>query len=71
MSSIQAREALVQAYSQLLVAGLGTGSSGNVSLRHDNGMLITPTGIEPANLDAAQMVAITLAGEVAPGQLLP
>lgn len=65
------RTALVAGYRQLLAAGLGTGSSGNLSLRHGAGMLITPTGLEPSALQPDSMVAMSLAGEVEPGQLLP
>jgi len=62
---------LVAAYRQMMNAGLGTGSSGNLSLRADAGMLITPTGVSPAALQAVQLVDMSLTGQVAAGQLLP
>ena len=65
------REAIVRSYRELIDSGLGTGSSGNLSVRVDGGMLITPTGISAGNLSAEQLVAVSLAGDVAPGQLLP
>lgn len=65
------REALVRNYLKLIDSGLGTGSSGNLSMRIDSGMLITPTGILAENLNPEQLVALSLEGEAAEGQLLP
>jgi L-fuculose-phosphate aldolase len=65
------RAALVDAYRAMIAAGLGTGSSGNLSLRAGAGMLITPSGVDPAELQPQQLVAMSLAGELAEGQLLP
>jgi L-fuculose-phosphate aldolase len=65
------RESVVAAYRALISEGLGTGSSGNLSLRSGNGMLITPTGIEAGNLNPEQVVQMSLGGEVAAGQLRP
>ena len=66
-----ARESLVRAYRQLVAAGLGTGTSGNLSLRSPEGMLITPTGIAPHDLKPRDLVAMSLCGEVTPGALRP
>jgi L-fuculose-phosphate aldolase len=71
MSEDSARIDLVATYRQMINAGLGTGSSGNLSLRTAQGMLITPTGVEPAALEAQQVVAMSLAGQTGRGQLLP
>ena len=38
------RQAMVEAYRELSEKGLNAGSSGNISVRTGNGMLITPTG---------------------------
>ncbi len=65
------RESVVLAYRALLESGLGCGASGNVSLRVGNGMLITPTGIDAGQLQAGQVVAMSLAGDRAISQLLP
>src|SRR6056300_493240 len=65
------RHELVTCYRELLAAGLGTGTSGNVSSRTTGGMLITPTGIAPDKMQAEQLVAMSLEGVVAPNQLLP
>ena len=71
MSKDSARSDLVAAYRNMIDAGLGTGSSGNLSVRSDLGMLITPTGVPPAALEAFDVVDMSLAGRVAQGQLLP
>ncbi|RLA44405.1 MAG: class II aldolase [Gammaproteobacteria bacterium] len=71
MSKDRARSDLVAAYRRMTAAGLGTGSSGNLSLRTVEGMLITPTGVAPAILEAPQVVAMSLAGQAGEGQLLP
>ena len=71
MTEIERREALVMHYRQLIDSGLGTGSSGNLSLRVSGGMLITPTGIPAEHLCPEQLVSVSLEGNVADGQLLP
>ena len=65
------RHELVNCYRELLAAGLGTGTSGNVSGRSTAGMLITPTGVAPDKMEAEQLVSMSLAGAVATDQLLP
>ena len=71
MSKDSARSDLVAAYRNMIDAGLGTGSSGNLSVRTGQGMLITPTGVPPVALEAFDVVDMSLAGRVAQGQLLP
>jgi L-fuculose-phosphate aldolase len=68
---VEKREALVVAYQKLIECGLSGGASGNVSHRMAAGMLITPTGVEPSELTAPHLVAMSLAGETAINQLLP
>lgn len=58
-----AREALAEAVRQLCAAGLNQGSSGNVSVRHGDGALITPTGATAA-LRPEEVVRIDLDGTV-------
>ena len=65
------REALVLAYQKLIECGLSGGASGNVSHRVTAGMLITPTGVEPSELQAPDLVAMSLEGAIAIDQLLP
>jgi L-fuculose-phosphate aldolase len=62
-TAAQARDAIVQAYVQLDREGLNRGSSGNVSVRDtDDGMLISPTGIDAARITSDGIVAIGLDG---------
>jgi L-fuculose-phosphate aldolase len=58
------RRALVALYRELAQRGMNTGSSGNVSARTSDGMLITPSGCSAATLREADLVAMTLDGAV-------
>ena len=50
------RDAIVEAYVRLDREGLNRGSSGNVSVRvGDDGMLISPTGIDAARITTARV----------------
>ena len=71
MTNDSSRYDLVVAYRRMIEAGLGIGSSGNVSSRTAQGMLITPTGLPPTALAAEQMVEMSLLGQVSDGQLRP
>ena len=68
---IETRRKVVEALRHLVDRGLTSGSSGNVSLRTEQGMLVTPTGVPPAELRAEQIVAMQLDGGVGPDQLRP
>ena len=57
------RSALVAANLQLVRDGLNQGTSGNVSLRHGDHLLITPTGVPAERVDAAMIAAMPLAGD--------
>ena len=50
---------------------LGVGASGNLSSRVPDGMLITPTGVVAGEVEAEQLVLMSLDGTTAPGQLRP
>ena len=65
------RLAVVQAMQDLIAKRLTAGTSGNISIRTERGMLITPTGLAPALLRPEHIVAIDLEGRVAPDQLTP
>jgi L-fuculose-phosphate aldolase len=65
------RQAVLGALQSLLDSGLTSGTSGNVSVQTDAGMLITPTGVAPKNLRHEYIVAMSLDGTPATGQLLP
>lgn len=63
MSSPSApRVALVDATLKSLALKLNSGTAGNLSLRHGEGMLITPTGIPPRELAPEQIVEMDLRG---------
>jgi L-fuculose-phosphate aldolase len=49
-------------------SGLSPGKSGNLSVRVDGGMLITPTGMAYGDMRAADLVEVRGDGRVAPGQ---
>jgi L-fuculose-phosphate aldolase len=51
--------------------GLNRGTSGNVSARCGEAMLVTPSGVPAARLTAEQMVLIQPDGSTAPGALKP
>ncbi len=57
------RQALVAASLDLVRSGLNTGTAGNISLRHRDTMLITPSGIPPAETGPAMIAAMPLAGD--------
>lgn len=58
-----ARDALLATARTLVAARLNVGTSGNTSVRTPDGMLITPSGCDPARARAADMVAQSLTGE--------
>lgn len=67
----QQRQSVVDASRRMIEWRLGHGASGNISVRTDRGMVITPTGVPPWELSAVQLVEMDLQGGVLPGQLLP
>ncbi len=56
MTEAEARAAVAGAYRALGAAGLIAGSSGNVSLRLEGGMVISPSGTSPAAVTEAGLV---------------
>jgi len=54
---------LVDAARDIASKGLNSGTSGNISLRLERGMLITPTGIPADGLDENSMVEMSLEGD--------
>ena len=48
--------------------GINQGTSGNISLRHDDGMLITPTSVPYDAMTAEQIVFMKMDGAFAEGQ---
>lgn len=55
------RAAMVRVSRELVIQGLNRGTSGNVSVRCGDCLLITPTGVPAAQLDANAMVKLVLA----------
>jgi len=58
----EAREAVASAYRALGAAGLIAGSSGNVSVRLEGGMVISPSGTSPEVVSEAGLVRMGLHG---------
>ncbi len=52
-------------------SGNNSGSSGNVSARHPDGFLITPTGMAYGDLEATDLVLMSLSGAVVGGTRRP
>lgn len=65
------RQAVADTLQSLVDKNLTRGTSGNVSMRSADGMLITPTGMSPDQLLAEHIVAMSLDGQVADDQLTP
>jgi L-fuculose-phosphate aldolase len=74
MSSIDQqslRAAIVEAARHMEAAGHSPGTSGNVSARCEDGLLITPTGLAPGELGAQDIVALDSQGVPLPGEGVP
>ena len=62
---------MVAALRELAEAGLNQGTSGNVSVRVGDGLLISPSGVGPRDLSATDVVELHASGEVREGRLKP
>ncbi len=71
MNETAARAAIVATAQTMERAGLTPNRSGNVSCRFDGGLLITPSGVPYAEMCAADIVALDLAGVVRSGTRTP
>ncbi|SFG59533.1 class II aldolase/adducin family protein [Methylobacterium gossipiicola] len=60
--ALRASEAVVAAMRDLIGLGLSQGTSGNVSVRHGDGFLVSPTGIPADILTPDDIVPMTFAG---------
>ena len=49
------RQSIIDACRQMNKLGINQGTSGNISLRHDDGMLITPTSVPYDTMQADQI----------------
>jgi len=62
------RQSIIDACRRMNALGINQGTSGNISLRHGDGMLITPTSVPYEAMTPEQMVFMRLDGTVEPGQ---
>ena len=62
------RERVLEGARRTVAEGLTHGTSGNVSERAGDGMVITPTGLDYGICEAADIVAVTLEGVPRPGE---
>jgi L-fuculose-phosphate aldolase len=62
------RQSIVDACRQMNTLGINQGTSGNISLRHGEGMLITPTSVPYDTMQPDQIVFLKLDGPPAAGQ---
>jgi L-fuculose-phosphate aldolase len=65
------RQAVVAAVQKLAASGLNVGTAGNVSVRVDGGLLVTPSGVPAEELVEADVVALDVHGVPEPGQPVP
>jgi L-fuculose-phosphate aldolase len=61
------REAVVTAARHMAATGLVTGTSGNVSVRHGDRVLITPSGVDYATLEPEGVALVSMDGAVLDG----
>jgi L-fuculose-phosphate aldolase len=65
------REQVAQAAQRLAAEGLVLGSSGNVSVRAEELVVVTPTGAVLAQVQAGDVVVVDLAGKLVEGDVEP
>jgi len=71
ITEVEQRAAVVRTAQALRPSGLGVNRSGNVSARWGDGMLITPTGVPYAALEASSIVFLDRDGAGRAGELTP
>ncbi len=62
------RQSIIDACLQMNRSGINQGTSGNISLRHEGGMLITPTSTPYEGMQPAQIVFVNPDGSCDAGQ---
>jgi L-fuculose-phosphate aldolase len=65
------RSAVAHAARRMSERGLSAGTSGNVSARVEGGMLVTPSAVPYAEIDARDIVLVDLEGRVLEGERKP
>lgn len=63
MSEQKLRQSIVDHCRHMNAIGLNQGTSGNISVRHGDTMLVTPSGIPYAEMTAEMIVAMPIGGE--------
>lgn len=71
MNHAAERRAIVEHARAAITAGLSTGTSGNLSVRVDDDVLITPSGIDPAAMTPDQICLVPIEGGEPTGPLRP
>jgi L-fuculose-phosphate aldolase len=67
-SERQKRQSIIDACLRMNELGINQGTSGNISLRHDDGMLVTPTSVPYEAMQPEQIVYMALDGSFDPKQ---
>src|SRR5436305_9891514 len=67
-SELEKRRSIIDACQRMNTLGINQGTSGNISLRHGAGMLITPTSVPYEEMRPEQIVLMNLDGAFNPGQ---
>lgn len=62
------RQSIIDACRRMNALGINQGTSGNISLRHEDGMLITPTSVPYERMAPEQIVFMAMDGSFAPEQ---
>ena len=67
-SEREKRQSIIDACRSMNALGINQGTSGNISLRHDTGLLITPTSVPYETMQPEQIVFMDLDGSFDPTQ---
>lgn len=67
MTEARVREQIVEIGKSIFERGLTAGSSGNISVRVDDGWILTPTNVSLGNLDAASLSKVSFEGKLISG----
>ena len=62
------RQSIIDACRSMNALGINQGTSGNISLRHDSGLLVTPTSVPYEAMQPDQIVFMGLDGSFDPTQ---
>jgi len=62
------RQSIIDACRRMNALGINQGTSGNISVRHGDGLLITPTSVPYDLMKPEQVVFMDMNGSFAPGQ---